>query len=71
MYLVITKKDCSYCAKAMAYLDQTDQDYITVDITDDADAKRALRRVGFRTVPVVVPIKDTLDYEGLTSARTD
>jgi glutaredoxin len=55
----------------MAYLDQTNQDYITVDITDDADAKRVLRRVGYRTVPVVVPIKDTLDYEGLTSARTD
>lgn len=33
MYLIIGKRDCPYCEKAKKLLDDTNEDYVYVDIT--------------------------------------
>lgn len=71
MYVLITKRGCTYCEKAKNHLATKATPYLEVDVTDNQPARDALRRLGHRTVPVIVPLDQATDYEGLISARSD
>ncbi len=71
MYVLITKRGCTFCEKAKNHLATEATPFLEIDVTDNQQARDALRRLGHRTVPVVVPLDQATDYEGLISARSD
>lgn len=62
-FLLISKKDCPWCVKAKDFLIRHEYDYVEVDITDEPLAKDALKRVGWRTVPIIVPMGKARTFE--------
>lgn len=71
MYVLITKRGCTFCEKAKNHLATEATPFLEIDVTDNQPARDALRQLGHRTVPVVVPLDQATDYEGLISARSD
>lgn len=67
-YLIITKDGCKWCVEAKAFLDSQEMPYVEVNITNDEDAKAALKRVGWRTVPIIVPMGRARTFESFRHA---
>lgn len=63
-YVLISKRDCPYCDKAKDFMTRQGFEFVEVDITDDDLAKTALKRVGWRTVPIIVPMGKARTYQG-------
>jgi len=63
-YVLISKRDCPWCDKAKDFMTRQGFQFVEVDITDDDLAKTALKRVGWRTVPIIVPMGKARTYQG-------
>lgn len=50
---VYSKPDCPQCRMTKRFLDARGAVYDTVDVTEDVDAYRAVRALGYRAAPVV------------------
>ncbi len=70
-YLVITKDNCPWCDRAKQHLADNGNEFVEVNVTNDEDIKASLRHVGWRTVPIIVPMDGATNYEGLVNEGAD
>lgn len=67
---IYTTPSCGYCHAAMEFFEENKVEYVEHDITKDKEAKRALMKKGYMSVPVIVVNGEEMlgfDKEKLTS----
>lgn len=56
---VYTKPSCVQCDQTKRFLDKSNIDYLTVDITEDQEAFDKIISLGFKAAPVVITENDS------------
>ena len=50
---IYTSNSCGYCHMAKEFFNENNIDYIEHNISEDSEAKKALIKKGYRSVPVI------------------
>lgn len=73
MITVYSKPNCQFCDMAKQLLESKSVDYVSIDITLDADARQMLVDAGFRSVPQIYNNTQHLPggYQGLAGMSAE
>lgn len=55
---VYSKDNCDNCAKTMRLFDELQVDYTVVKIDKDPEALKMIKKMGYRSAPVVITAED-------------
>ena len=58
--VVYTSNTCGYCHSAKKFLDSMSVKYTEKNVSDDAEARKELIKMGFMGVPVIMVDKEKL-----------
>lgn len=61
MIKVYSKADCAQCIATTKYLEKLELEYELLKVDEDEDALKAVLDMGYKTMPVVVVVLETLN----------
>ena len=67
---IYAKQNCPACTATKKAMDRAGLDYEVIDVTNSPTRQQALRKCGFRTMPVV-EVVDCEDYRSWEGFRPD